>query len=343
MAKQWALALTGCHGAQGVGRAGIDRMRLHVGMAAAAWTLLGSASGWAQQGVQPVVPPANPTAEAQCVEFRSAWYQRIRELEQSRAVCERRDGGTVRANGPWLPNCGARQQAYVTCAGISDQICWATNQMNEQGRQCSRQAAAYLSQQRQQKNQAQRAEEQVRRSIEAIQNARSGAAGLLDKGVTGTVMGRFVGTPEGGGLHDAARDAARTVNAPGADSQPLLNDMGARSDELHRALVRNPLVAEPGVQSNATSRARMGDALNQLDGALQSAPDIERATTAAPAPVYAPPSWGRMSTAVPAGDPSEASAEDGQDEKEREAARARLQMLETLNKGLQDLLERSRR
>lgn len=229
--------------------------------------------------VTPVPQPIDPQKYIECVDLGHAWYEKTRQLEQERAACDRRDGGTIKADGIWMPNCGYRQQAYITCAGVQDQVCQVRNVMNEAVKTCNRQVAENLSRARQK----QATLDRIERDVQAVQQANEAIRGVAEQGVAGYVIDRYTATPQSATstLHDAVKEAARTTGTTAPDSQPALNRVGRVTDRLWQQTPYAPVVKEIGQQSGAAARARMGDALNEMDGSLGGAEgDIEVDTAA---------------------------------------------------------------
>ena len=217
-------------------------------------------------GVPPVL---NPQSNKDCQDLSMRWYEKRKELENANRVCERRDGGTIRASGVWMPNCNARQQAYVSCASFTDQICWVDNQQREAVSTCHRDLAAHQKEVRDRET----ASRKLQNELEELQKARERAAVLMNEGPAAALLKDYVTTPGRAAetFQDKLKDAARTTGTRHPDSQPELNRAGVATDIVHRAITPNAAIAETGSQSAGAVRARMGDAMNQLDGALNQA------------------------------------------------------------------------
>ena len=235
---------------------------------------LNSAS-WAQVHLDGV-PQVLPARTEDCTEHRRQWQDRLQQLEAARRTCDRRDGGTVRSAGVWLPHCGSRQQAYITCAPISDQICAVRQQMDASVQACHRALAAQQRAQRDRETAAARLEQQfdnVRRTVQQYHLAREVAAELHDKGIAGTVIDRLTTTPAGAAeqLKSHLREAARTAGARAPDASPELNRVGRMLDELNARTPMHEVAREFSGQSQGAARARMSDALSQFDGIASQA------------------------------------------------------------------------
>jgi len=103
----------------------------------------------------------------------------------------------------------------------------------------------------------------------------STANDLREKGIVGTIIDSYTTTPEKAidQVNDYMREAARTANTRNPDGSPALNRAGKITDGIHQRAPFNPVVKEIGRQSNAASRARMGDALSSFDDELKEAED----------------------------------------------------------------------
>jgi hypothetical protein len=167
-------------------------------------------------------------------------------------------------------------QAYVTCAPISDQLCFLAAQQQASVSSCYRQVAANRNAERDRQSTLRRIEDQRQQLESALQTA----VEVRDKGVAQTVIDRYTRTPKeaASDLHGHIREAARTTGTIAPDSQPQLNRVGTASDAALRAMPLNPVAIEFASQSAAAARARMGDALNQLDGTVSQA-NVEFAST----------------------------------------------------------------
>ena len=237
---------------------------------------LASTTATAQVHLPGIAPPVNPQRDAQCAEHSEEWRVQTRRVEEARRVCERRDGGTVKTSGVWMPNCRSLAQAYVTCAPISDQLCFLAAQQQASVSSCYRQVAANRNAERDRQSTLRRIEDQRQQLESALQTA----VEVRDKGVAQTVIDRYTRTPKeaASDLHGHIREAARTTGTIAPDSQPQLNRVGTASDAALRAMPLNPVAIEFASQSAAAARARMGDALNQLDGTVSQA-NVEFAST----------------------------------------------------------------
>lgn len=206
-----------------------------------------------------IAPPLNPQSQVECQTLSERWSGKRKDLENARSACERRDGGTVTfKDGPWMPNCKSRQQAFVACASLTDQICWVDAQQSESVAACYRQ----VSQNQNAKRDAESLAGRVERRAQELRDARRSSAAIFN-GVLPSP------SDAGAKLQSNIKEAARTTAAPGADSQPALNRVGKWSDRAAAFVPSNPIAAEIGAQSSAAARARMGDALQQLEGALR--------------------------------------------------------------------------
>lgn len=217
-------------------------------------------------GVPPVL---NPQSYQDCQDLASRWYEKQKALENANRVCMRRDGGTIRASGIWMPNCNARQQAYVSCTSLSDQMCWVDNQQREAVSNCHRDLAANQAAARDRETAAGK----LQQDLKDLQKLRDDTTLMISNGPAAVLLQKYAITPARAGenFQDALKEAARTTGTRAPDSRPELNRTGAASDALYRAITPNGAIAEIGSQSAAASRARFGDALNQLDGALNQA------------------------------------------------------------------------
>lgn len=304
---------------------------LFAACALAAFVLATTANARDLGGVPPVV---NPQSNQDCQDLSMRWYEKRKELESANRVCERRDGGTIRASGVWMPNCNARQQAYVSCASYSDQLCWVDNQQREAVATCHRDLAAHQKAVRDRET----ASRKLQNELEGLQKARERAAVLINEGPAAALLKDYVTTPGRAAetFQDNLKDAARTTGTRHPDSQPELNRSGAASDIVHRAITPNAAIAEIGSQSAGAARARMGDAMNQLDGALNQA-----ASERLPSNTRATPSGDPVRAVAQRSQGYDAQAEQArraeieeQLEEQRQAA-ARLEQMRQLSQAIQ--------
>lgn len=248
--------------------------------------------GVAQGFVEGIAAPANPTHDEQCRALGARWQDRLASLEAQNRACERRDGGSVRASGVARPHCGDRQQAYVTCAPIADQMCWTRSRRDEAVQSCYASVAAHHRLQRDRASAAGRTEALANAVLANVEQYRSGAALLADAhrdGVVPTLIDRVTETPAGAAerVGGYMKEAARTAGTTGADTTPALNRMGQAIDWMGGRVSTNPVVREIGSQSNAAARARMADALHTFGGAARRADSdfaVQRGAIAATAP-----------------------------------------------------------
>lgn len=273
--------------------------------------------------LQGVDSPLNPTHEQDCTELSQRWSEKRQGLEKERVSCERRDGGTVNANGPFMPNCGTRQQAYVQCAPVSDQICWVNKAQTASVALCRAQVQAHAEASR-----TDNVASGVRNHIQELQRARENFR-RFSEDPAGYSVERFLATPESARsrFQEALNEAARTTGLPGADSQPILNNVGEASERARAAVPLHPIAQEVGSQATAAARARMADALDQFDKAAASSPSWST-SPASEAPTF-------LERGVRNGD-------GGPSEDERAAARARLEMLRQMNETMQGIVNGSR-
>lgn len=240
-----------------------------------------ASSAYAQPRLQ-AVPPVQPTRSEDCDEHQRRWTDLFRQAEAERFACERRDGGTVRSSGVWLPNCGYRIQAYVTCAAQSDQVCAVSKQGAASMQSCRAALQAHREAELARANEVRRRESQMQAvraaamaEIDRIRALQSTANDLREKGIAGTIIDNYTTTPEkaAGQVNDYMREAARTANTRNPDGSPTLNRAGEITDGIHQRAPFNPVVKEVGRQSNAASRARMGDAVSSFEGQMKDAED----------------------------------------------------------------------
>jgi hypothetical protein len=284
------------------------------------------------------VPQVLPTRTEDCTEHARQWHARIQTLEAARNTCERRDGGTVRTAGVWLPNCGARQQAYITCAPISDQVCTVRKQMDASVQACHQALAAQHQARRDHETAAARLEQQldnVRRTVQQFHQAQEAAAELHDKGIAATVIDRLTATPAAAGeqLQSHLRDAARTAGTRAPDASPELSRIGRVLDELNARASMNEVARAFSGQSQAAARARMSDALNQFEGiAGQAMAEGVRTQAQGQMPAAMVPSpTRRVPTSVREPEPIEEDEIDDQElQEERGSQRNQAVMTQTL-------------
>jgi len=287
-----------------------------------------------QTGVPPV---ANPQTAKECQDLSDRWYEKRKGLEEASRVCERRDGGSVRAAGVYMPNCNARQQAYVTCASITDRLCWVDNRRQEAVSTCHRDLAAN---QRAAQDRS-TAAAKLNSEMQKLSEARANSELLFNSGPAAVLLQNYVTTPQRAGerFNEAMKEAARTTGTRAPDSQPELNRSGTMSDALHRAVTPSPAVAEIGSQSGGAARARMGDALNMLDG-VQSHAASEGIDTGISRPLT-PRSIPQVVQSTP-------TARISQDDDEESTAAAsqraatNLELMRQLNQSMQSVIDASR-
>lgn len=305
---------------------------------------LGLNSGLSAQVRLDGVPQVLPSRTEDCAEHGRQWHARIQQLEAARNTCERRDGGTVRTAGVWLPNCATRQQAYITCAPIADQICAVRQQMDASVLACHRSLAAQQRAQRDHETAAARMEQQldtVRRTVQHFHQAREAAAELHDQGIASTVIDRLTTTPSGAAdqVQSHLREAARTAGTHAPDASPELNRVGRLLDELNARAPMHEVARELSGQSQAAARARMSDALNQFDGvASQAATEGVRPPAPSPLPSDLVPSPTRR-LPLPVREPEPIDEDEVDDEElqaEQASQRNRAVMTQTL-RGMQQI------
>jgi hypothetical protein len=304
----------------------------------------------AQGVVEGIAPPLNPTSDAQCRELGVRWQDRLSSLEAQNRACERRDGGTVRASGVARPHCGDRQQAYVTCAPIGDQICWTRSRRDEAVQSCYASVAAHHRLERDRASAAGRTEALANAVRSTVEQYRSGAALLADThrdGIVPTLIDRATQTPAGAADQVASyvREAARTTGTTGADTLPALARIGQAIEWMGGRVPASPVVREIAGQSIAAARARMADALHAFGGVARRA-DSEFAVqggsiaTTAPRPAQGP----GLSVAAPRAhvparapvpiEPVTDKEEDTDDPELREAMERTLQQMQQLRQQL---------
>lgn len=217
-----------------------------------------------------VSAPLNPQSIQECSSSSSEWKRAIDAADNAVRSCEAREGPKIKAkNPPYMPNCGRHQQAWWTCAPYSDEVCRLQKAQNAAFKDCADQVHA--AQKMKESNRKAEAEDKkgfAERVMNGVGEAKR-VKGELEGFVASPVeygIGRLTKTPgaAGGAFNSAAADAARKAGAPGADSQPLLNKVGELSDKGWRELPGNSIAKEVGAQSLAASRAKMGDALDQM-------------------------------------------------------------------------------
>lgn len=215
--------------------------------------------------------PPNAQSADECEAMDAAWSSRVSRLSSANLECEvgegrSRSGPSISAKGVRLPNCGYRQQAYMSCANLQDQLCRASKDRIESTRQCY----SALSANQKRRSEEETARAKLQRKIDETKSAQKAYKDLLEKGPYNTMldrMGEGSATSASKRFNSATKEATRSAGSPGADSQPELNRVGEVSDGVFRLVPGNQAIAELGSQSAATARARMADALNQLDGA----------------------------------------------------------------------------
>lgn len=238
------------------------------------------ASGWtlADQSMLPAAPVA-PKSNEDCRQYSRAILSFSRAMSDQLRACERRDGGSTSAKGVPTPNCKWQptQQAYVSCASLQDSVCARDNQLEAELELCYRKVAAATSVESS-SNRTTAIRDQVQRDLSAYRRAKAFAESALEKGVVGAIVDHStsVGASPGSRLRGYVQNAARTANAPFADSQPDLELTRSALDAvagLVDPVDRNPLAKEIARQSDAAARARIADALNALDGTYRRAED----------------------------------------------------------------------
>jgi hypothetical protein len=261
--------------------------------------------GVAQGIVEGIAAPANPTHDEQCRDLGARWQDRLSSLEAQNRACERRDGGSVRASGIARPHCGDRQQAYVACAPIADQMCWTRSRRDEAVQSCYASVAAHHRLQRDRASAAGRTEALANAVRANVEQYRSGAALLADAhrdGVVPALIDRVTETPAGAAaqVDGYMKEAARTAGTTGADTTPALNRMGRAIEWMGGRVSTNPVVREIGSQSNAAARARMADALHTFGGAARRADSEFAVQQRESITVPAPPAVTGIRQSVPA-------------------------------------------
>lgn len=226
------------------------------------------------------VPPVQPTRSEHCDEQDRQWNERLKQVEAARFACERRDGGTVQPAGVWLPNCGSRQQAYVTCASFSDQLCAVRRQQEATRRACHAALSAYRNTERVRSESMQRQASLAGSTaaagmavLERYREMKSTYVELSEKGIAATVIDKYTTTPDKASdrVNEYLREAARTANTRNPDGTPAIVRIGKISEGIYERAPFNPIAKETGRQSDAAARARMGDALDELDQAFTEA------------------------------------------------------------------------
>lgn len=298
----------------------------------------------------PIYQPGSPQTTEECEALNSAWKERVDGLSSENLECERAEGArpngvSVSAKGVFLPNCGYRQQAYMSCAKVQDQQCRASKERAAGTAQCYSAVSAAQRQRRE----AETAAAKLQRKIDETKSAAKLYQDALSKGPINTAIDRMTETPSGAAtrFESAIKEAARTTGAAGADSQPQLSKVGEMSDEVYRLVPGNPAAAELGSQSAAAARARMADALNQLEGATTRTTASDSAGFRAPATLPAPTSTlERGRSEGPTADVIRARQERQEaraaEAQERQDSIPRLEMLRQMNEAAQQALERAR-
>lgn len=324
-------------------------------------TLALAATAGAQQPLDGVAP-VQPTRDEDCAEHRRQWSAQLQQLEAARTTCDRRDGGTVRTGGVWLPHCGTRQQAYVSCAPISDQLCAVRQQMDASVQACYRALAGHQRAQRDRETAAAGLEQKfdtLRRTMDQFNQGRQALDDLHGNGIAATVIDRALATPPSAAeqLQSQLREAARTAGTVAPDASPELNRAGRMLDEFNARAPIHEVARAFSSHSQGAARARMGDALNQFDGAARqaAADDLQPPPRPIPRPALAH-SGNRATQAArpaprPADDDEELDNEDLDDE-ERQARASRrhnhavmrqaLQGMQQIQRQLQQLQSRQR-
>ncbi len=87
----------------------------------------GLSSAYAQS-FSGISPPIRPTSNQQCIQYQVDSSRLLLALEENRRRCEQREassaqGVSICSAGIKLQYCGGRQQAYCTCATLSDEWC----------------------------------------------------------------------------------------------------------------------------------------------------------------------------------------------------------------------------
>ena len=291
----------------------------------------------AQVALSGVMTPNAPKSGKECIELSARWYEKVKQLERANNVCSEKDGGTIKASGVWMPNCGRLQQAYITCAPVMDQLCSVRNKQSDAMRVCTEKVSAYQTAERERLTLAQRLQSQAD-ELKRVSNAARAIAG---EGPAAYLTQQYTATPEEAArrVHGIVKESARTAGTTNPDSQPMLNRVGEVSDRAYRDLSRNQAITEIGSQSAAHARARAGDALNQMDAMKQS--EVQAGVT----PASRPASVTQVYSA-PARLPTAESEDEEEDEEEqgavRERSAARLEMLRQANSTLQGIVEQRR-
>jgi hypothetical protein len=222
------------------------------------------------------VPPVQPTRNEHCEDNDRRWYERVRQVEAALHTCQRRDGGTVQPSGVWLPNCGSRTQAYVTCAPIDDQLCAVRKQQQASSQACYSALSRHRNTERM-RNEIMQGQASLAAStaaalmaeVERYRAIKSTYEELSEKGIAATVIDRYTTTPDRASdeINHYLREAARTANTRNPDASPALGSVGRISDGIYERAPFNPVAREIGSQSGAAARARMSDVLSHLDSA----------------------------------------------------------------------------
>lgn len=190
---------------------------------------------YSQTGLSGVAAPANPQSQAECQDLASRWYEKRKQVQMEVRSCYRRDGGTVSfQGGPWMPNCGTRQQAYLKCAALDDQLCWIDKQSSQSAQECNAQV---------QRNQA--------------------AKAIRDRAIEQT-NSLFVNTlPTVGGSKIKEKPNRST-------SQSVLEEVGDQSDKAHKNAIKNPLVSKIGREAAEKTRENLSGTLEELERGLNT-------------------------------------------------------------------------
>ena len=278
------------------------------------------------------IPPVNPTKYQDCLDLSDRWSAKSDDVRAAENQCRsgyKPSDLNISKKGIAMPSCNEREYMFLKCAPISNQLCEVRAQREEAVSQCFRTFSAYQRAEQDKKSAASRLEQQIRE----VNEARNAMSAVAEKGPLGYAIDRMTETPQSAAarFQDAVKEAARTTGSPGADSQPGLNRVGETSDGLYRLRAGNPVATEIGSQSAAAARARMGDALNQLDGISSRAAAEDIKST--PSQTYVR----GVNTGMGRGAET-AQDEELEEQQQREDARARFEMLRQINEAAQRTL-----
>lgn len=295
--------------------------------------------------------PINPQSPEECEQLDNQWHQRYNALYAEAGACSSKARPYTGLKKPvWMPNCGYDTGVIRTeCASIQDQVCATGKQWNQAVQQCRSALAA--NQRRIENEQSTLAK--AKAELERIDAARQAYVDITTKGPVNAAIDHAADSFQG-----AVKEAARTSGLPGADAYPVLNDVGAASDKAFREVPGNAAAKELALQSAAAARARMADALFQLEGAIArysnsvapAGPSASPSPTPFAGATPAPSQTLRNDTATLAAERARIREELDREERIRrqeedeaaERGRAQLEMMRQLNEAATQTLQRMR-